>query len=125
LFKNRGVRDSTFATIYYQLSHAGIKKHNHTLVWFGSLSYSKLKVEKEDIERNICPYCNAKLKEVESYGVFYCKPPDVEVELLVDLIGWRYVEHKIEEKPEITKDELYEKRLTKELYIANKGMILT
>jgi len=61
LVKNKGFRDSTFATFYYQLSHAGIKKHNHALVWFGDLSYSKLKVEKEEYNED-CPYCRAKLR---------------------------------------------------------------
>jgi len=123
IVKNKGVRDSTFATIYYQLSHAGIKKHNHTLVWFGSLSYSKLKVEKEDVERNMCPYCNAKLRHVEPYGLFAIKPPDVEIELLVDLEGWRYVEYRIEPRRNpMTKEERYEFRLNRELSIANKGI---
>lgn len=124
IIKNKGFRDSIFATFYYQLSHAGIKKHNHALVWFGDLSYSKLKVEKEDVDNNICPYCHAKLREVESYGVFYCKPPDIEIELLVDSIGWRYVEHKIEERKPMTKEERYEYSLRKELFIVNKGVSL-
>jgi len=122
LVKNKGFRDSTFATFYYQLSHAGIKKHNHTLVWFGDLSYSKLKVEKEEIEANICPYCHAKLREVEPYGLFYCKPPDIEIELLVDLIGWRYVESKPREITPMTKNERYEYALNRELSIVNKGI---
>jgi len=122
IVKNKGFRDSTFATIYYQLSHAGIKKQNHTLVWFGSLSYSKLKVEKEDSERNICPYCHLKLRQVVPYGLFAIKPPDVEIELLVDLEGWRYVEHKIESRPPMTKEERYEYALNKELQIANSGI---
>jgi len=93
------------------------------LVWFGDLSYSKLKVEKEEIEANICPYCNAKLREVETYGLFYCKPPDTEIELLVDLIGWRYVEPSYIEKKLLTIEERCEYRLVKELSIANKGCI--
>jgi len=120
--KNKGFRESTFATIYYQLSHAGIKKHNHTLVWFGDLSYSKLKVEKEEFERNICPYCHAKLRHVEAYGLFAIKPPDVEIELLVDLEGWRYVEHKNVERKPITKEECYEYYLVRELFSANSGI---
>jgi len=120
--KNKGFRDSTFATFYYQLSHAGIKKHNHTLVWFGDLSYSKLKVEKEDIGRNICPYCHAKLREVEPYGLFYCKPPDLEIELLVDLEGWRYVELEYPKHTEKTPKEYLEYRLNRQLYIANSGL---
>ena len=55
-------------------------------------------------------------------GVFYCKPPDIEMELLVDLIGWRYVEHKIEPRPPMTKEERYEYALDRELYDANKGV---
>ncbi len=125
IVKNKGVRDSTFATIYYQLSHAGIKKNNHTLVWFGDLSYSKLKVEKEDSEKNVCPYCHAKLRHVEPYGLFSTKPPDIEIELLVDLEGWRYVEHKIEKRIPITKEQRYEYRLNRELYNANKGIVLS
>jgi len=122
--KNKGFRDSTFATFYYLLSHAGIKRHNHALVWFGDLSYSKLKVEKEDIERNICPYCHDKLREVEPYGVFYCRPPDTEVELLVDLIGWRYVERKLDDRPQLSKEKKREYALQKELYSANRGISL-
>jgi len=120
--KNKGFRDSTFATFYYQLSHAGIKKQNHTLVWFGNLSYSKLKVEKEEIERNICSYCHAKLREVEPYGLFYCKPPDIEIELLVDLIGWRYVELEYPKHTEKNPKEYLEYRLNRQLYIANSGL---
>ena len=52
---------------------------------------------------------------------FYCKPPDTEIELLVDLIGWRYVEHTLNTKP-LTKEEQYEYRLEKELYGANKDI---
>jgi len=124
IVKNKGFRNSTFATFYYQLSHAGIKRHNHTLVWFGDLSYSKLKIKKEEIEQDICPYCRAKLRDVESYGVFYCKPPDVNVELLVDLDGWRYVEHKINEILPMTWEEKREYVLKKDLYNANTGIKL-
>ena len=69
-----------------------------------------------------CPYCKAKLREVESYGVFYCKPPDVEIELLVDLIGWRYVERRADERPQLSKKEKQEFAITRELYSANKGI---
>jgi len=123
IVKNKGYRESTFATFYYQLSHAGIKKHNHTLVWFGDLSYSKLKVEKEEIEANICPYCHAKLREVESYGLFYCKPPDIHMESLVDLIGWRYVELEHPKHIEKNPKQQLEYRLNRVLSIANSGVV--
>jgi len=90
--KNKGVRDSTFATIYYQLSHAGIKKNNHTLVWFGDLSYSKLKVKKEP-NSNECPACKAKLRPVFHYGLFgYVPPPETEIEMWVEPEGWRILD---------------------------------
>jgi len=119
--KNKGFRDSVFSTFYYQLSHAGIKKRNHTLVWFGDLSYSKLKLEKDESEANFCPYCEAKLQEVEPFGLFGHKPPDLDVELLVDVIGWRYVEQK-GFVSELTKDEKRDFALKQELYYANKGI---
>jgi len=120
IVKNKGFRDSTFATFYYQLSHAGIKKHNHSLVWFGSLSYSKLKVEKEP-NPDVCPLCSAKLRPVFHYGLFgSVPPPQTEIELYVEPEGW----HIIESKPiisQLTKDEREKYRIAKELYSANKG----
>ena len=83
--KNLGTRDSTFSTFYYQLSHAGIKKHQHTLVWFGDLSYSKLKVEDLDRELEKCPICQNELVELRFVGPFEKKPPDLECELAIDI----------------------------------------
>lgn len=92
LVKNKGTRDSTFATFYYMLSHAGIKKRNHSLIWFGDLSYSKLKVE-EDPETNKCPACNSDLHLVFHYGLFgYMPPPETLVELWTDPDGWYIVD---------------------------------
>lgn len=89
--KNKGTRDSIFSTVYYQLSHAGIKKHNHTLVWFGDLSYSKLKVEDEP-EKDQCPLCNGDLKLIEHYGLWgFVPPPEIEGEFYEDPDGWQYV----------------------------------
>ncbi len=92
IVKNKGTRDSTFATYYYMLSHAGIKSHNHALVWFGDLSYSKLKVEKEP-NLDVCPCCESKLKPIFHYGLFgYTPPPEIEVELWEDPEGWRILD---------------------------------
>ena len=88
IIKNKGTRDSTFATFYYQLSHAGIKKHNHALVWFGDLSYSKLKVEEDHIGKPKCPYCEIEMREVFFLGDYCRKPPDVEMEIFVDCKDW-------------------------------------
>jgi len=38
------------------------------------------------------------------------------------LEGWRYVEHKHDERPLLTKEERYEYRLTMELSDANRGI---
>ncbi len=92
IVKNKGLRDSTFATFYYQLSHAGVKHGYHTITWFGDLSYSKLKVE-EDPNSDQCPLCSAKLRLVFHYGLFgWVPPPEVEGEFYVDPEGWRIVE---------------------------------
>ena len=74
IVKNLGTRDSTFATLYYQLSHAGIRKHNHVLTWFGDLSYRNLKIEYDDDFTQKCPYCFEKLVEVYSLGPYRDKP---------------------------------------------------
>jgi len=104
IVKNKGTRDSTFATFFYLLSHAGIKKHNHTLVWFGDLSYGKLKVEK-DPENNRCPLCNDKLVLVFHYGLYgWIPPPETEIEMIVDPEGWRIVKS---ETPYEDVDKLY------------------
>ena len=92
IVKNKGLRDSTFAMFYYQLSHAGVKHGYHTITWFGDLSYSKLKVE-DDPNSDQCPLCSAKLRLVFHYGLFgWVPPPEVEGEFYVDPEGWRIVE---------------------------------
>jgi hypothetical protein len=94
IVKNKGFRNSVFATFYYQLSHAGIKKGYHTLTWFGDLSYSKLKIEKEP-NPDTCPLCNAKLRPVFHYGLFgSVPPPETCIEMFVDPEGWHIVESK-------------------------------
>jgi len=90
--KNKGVRESVFATYYYQLSHAGVKHGYHTITWFGDLSYSKLKVEEEP-NPDQCPLCGAKLRLVFHYGLFGgLPPPEIEGEFFDEPEGWRIVE---------------------------------
>ena len=92
IVKNKGLRDSIFATFYYQLSHAGVKHGYHTLTWFGDLSYSKLKVEEEP-NPDVCPLCFAKLRPVFYYGLFgWEPPPEVEGEFFIEPEGWRILE---------------------------------
>lgn len=53
-------RRSVFYTARYELDHATIdysKKDFHTVTWFGSCSYRKLKVEPEKVKPDLCPLC--------------------------------------------------------------------
>jgi hypothetical protein len=74
IIKNLGKRETLFGTIYYQLSHCGIKKHNHSLVYFGDCSYSKLIIEEEEQESKKCPYCKDYLQELECNTNYNLKP---------------------------------------------------
>ena len=101
--KNLGFRDSTFSTFYYQLSHAGIKKHNHSLVWFGDLSYSKLKLDDLDSELMKCPICEEELHELVLIGDISHKPPDMEIELAIDTDDFAIVRYE-----QVSEEELRE-----------------
>ena len=74
VIKNLGKRETVFGTIYYQLSHCGIKKHNHSLVYFGECSYSKLIMEKEEEESKKCPFCQEDLIELDYDNNVELKP---------------------------------------------------
>ena len=74
VIKNLGKRETLFGTIYYQLSHCGIKKHNHSLVYFGDCSYSKLIIEEEEQESKKCPFCKEYLQELECNTDYNLKP---------------------------------------------------
>jgi len=119
IVKNKGFRDSTFQTFYYQLSHCGIKKHFHSLIWFGDLSYSKLKIEKEP-DSGTCPACKRKLVPIYYDGVHSGIPPDENFEDFVNPFDW----YKVETVPqtELSNKERYELKLNLELYEANKGI---
>ncbi|MGI0047853.1 MAG: hypothetical protein ACREBB_11815 [Nitrosotalea sp.] len=125
IVKNKGLRNSVFGTFLYQLSHCGIKEHTHSLVWFGDLSYSKLKMEKEP-ETDICPICNAKLRPLYYCGLLGAPPPECECEIFVDPDGWHLLENKprIIERREKSFKEKWNERINRELYHANKGVYL-
>lgn len=74
--RNVGLRKSVYATIMYQLSHAGVyvgkrpsggilpiakSKKFCTVTWFGCCSYTKLRVPKLEREPECCPLCKAPL----------------------------------------------------------------
>ena len=98
--KNLGTRDSTFSTFYYQLSHAGIKKRNHSLVWFGELSYSNLEVKELDPDGMKCPICEEKLHELVLIGDISHKPPDTDIELPIDVDDFAIVKYERDEEDE-------------------------
>jgi hypothetical protein len=102
------------------LSHAGIKKGNKAITWFGSLSYRLFKIEKEPQIDDVCSACNSKLKEIEHYGLDTPPPPDVRMEMFVDPKGWYLVE--TGQKSELSKKERSEYMLNKILHDANKDV---
>lgn len=89
--KNHGIRSSIGATIYYQLSHCGIREGKQTLVWFGILHYSKLKIDPyvpEPVGSMVCPICGDKLRLVRYEGT--TPPPIAEGGDIVTSTGWIY-----------------------------------
>ena len=85
---NLGVRDSVFATAQYQLSHAGVHDRHHTVTWFGLLSYNKLRVRKEIIERPVCPLCECELFDLRWVGEGDPPVSDDKGDYFVDSKGW-------------------------------------
>lgn len=68
-----------FRTSKYILTHAGIKTRRHAVVYTGNVSYSKLKLQKEDIEPVLCPGCNEELVDLRISPQYMDKPPPFEV----------------------------------------------
>lgn len=86
--KNLGVRESVYATAFYQLTHCGVwygPGRRHSVTWFGALSYNKLQVPPEEV-KDVCPICGSGLVRVcwrgegpppisvEAEGEFWCDP---------------------------------------------------
>ena len=110
--KEAGERESVFQTFCYLLSHCGIKKGYQSVTWFGSLSYSKLKVEKEP-RITKCPLCNGEFEEIYyEEPIHPIIPPDKHFEGAVEGEGWHtvftveYEEPKYEYAPTRDLDEL-------------------
>ena len=70
-------RLSIFGTAWYQLNHSSIKRGStrfHVATWFGSCSYRKLKLAKEDIiRRDVCPICGMPLVRLRYLGFDFDK----------------------------------------------------
>ena len=120
--KDIGVRNSVFGTMLYLLSHAGVKPKNHSTIWFGNLSYSKLKLEIEH-KADTCPCCESELEPLKyMYVTGKPPPPDEYLEMFVDPRGWEPV--RTRNLNELSKIERYEYVQNRELYEANKGISL-
>jgi len=95
VIKNLGLRKSIKGTISYILSHAGIKKRRHTLIWWGELSYRKLKLEEDekDEQKHCCTLCGAVYRPLIFFKDGFClKPPSTEAIIFDDPYGWHYRE---------------------------------
>ena len=94
IIKNLGVRKSVVATAQYQLSHAGIKSGTHTITWFGSVAYNKIKIIPEVVEPEVCPECGNRLIRVAYVGdgedPLGERP---EGEYWIEPGGWAYMTH--------------------------------
>ena len=73
-----------FATCKYQLSHCAVWKngHRHSAVPFDSISYSKLKIEKPDIESNLCPYCDRDVVPLRIDPYYDGEPPPFDTNFI-------------------------------------------
>lgn len=76
-------RESVFKTMCYLLSHCGIRKGNHAVIWIGKLSYRKMKVEKEN-KITCCPICEGKFGQVSHDGPHPIVTPEKPYQGLVD-----------------------------------------
>jgi len=90
IVKNLGKRDSVFGTIYYQLSHCGVKKKNHSLTYFGECSYGKLKLDEAQEDSKKCPYCKEFLTELDYVVSCELKPDPLimNLEYLASFYQW-------------------------------------
>lgn len=83
LVKDGGDRRSVFQTMCYLLSHCGVKKGHHSVIWIGKLSYRKLKMEKER-KITCCPVCEDKFIPVSHEGPHPIVEDEKPFEGLVD-----------------------------------------
>ncbi len=91
--KGNPIERNTFQTLSYILTHAGIKRHNHTLTWFGELSYCKLVIPKDDYEMGKCPICENILSKCKPKNEFSFKPPESKMEFIIDLDKWDFIDN--------------------------------
>ena len=86
---NLGERDSVRSTALYQLSHAYIPEKGHAIRWFGSLSYSKLKVKPLPPEEHLCPECGSEFRKLK----FVSPTAEAIVRSIIDNDGIYRLDH--------------------------------
>ena len=84
--KNAGIRKTVSGTALYQLSHAGIHDHYHTVTWFGNLAYNNLKVPPMPEKEEVCPICGSVLEPLWYFGSE--KIPDERGDFWFEPEGW-------------------------------------
>ena len=83
-----------FPVAKYVLTHAGVRPKTHAVVYTGALSYSKLRLPKEEKEPVKCPYCPLQLELIRLIpGVQVDRPPPITPDFtgLVDYDGFEYI----------------------------------
>jgi hypothetical protein len=66
--KNARIRKTVSGTALYQLSHAGVHEKHHTVTWFGSMSYNKLRIPPKERDVEVCPICGQELRDLLYFG---------------------------------------------------------
>jgi hypothetical protein len=65
-------RKTIVGTFWYQLNHASMiqgKERAQVVTWFGTCSYKKLKLKKEDrVDKDVCPICGEELERILYVG---------------------------------------------------------
>jgi len=94
IVKNVGLRKTVSGTALYQLSHAGIHEKYHTVTWFGTLSYNKLKVPRQLPSKETCPICGERLRPLIYVGDLQL--PEEVCDMWLDSEGWIYKPRRFE-----------------------------
>lgn len=58
---SKTLKDKIVDVLAYQLSHAGVILHHHTVRWFGTMSYGKFKAVPYKRPKDLCPECGSAL----------------------------------------------------------------
>jgi hypothetical protein len=96
--KNRGIRHTVWGTAFYQITHCGVDKNKsasfdgrmvrqtHSITWFGTVAYSKVKIVPEAEPEHLCPICHEKMEILTYRGLD--KLPEEEGVYFLDADGW-------------------------------------